>query len=111
MVFTKGEDGCRWTHYRDLKGECPLCGRSAHAGVRKYSERFVCVWLHDDYGSYLKDGSHEPCEIEYGDFERMFYEAERKAVLEHRRENASAREASAFGRAFDEYLREEMNRP
>lgn len=60
-------------------------------------------WLHDDYGSYKAGRYHEPCEIEYGEFDRMLYEAEHKAILKHRKEEADA--GNPFGEALATYLK------
>lgn len=46
----------RWTHWRDLKGICPICGEPAHVGTSKRTGRHF--WLHDKYDMYEYYNGH-----------------------------------------------------
>lgn len=46
----------RWTHWRDLKGTCPICGEPAHVGTSKRTGRHF--WLHDKYDMYEYYNGH-----------------------------------------------------
>lgn len=71
----------RWTHWRDLKGICSICGEPAHVGTSKRTGRHF--WLHDKYDMYEYYNSHGVqglAEIERGEFFKLLREAEKRGI-------------------------------
>lgn len=71
----------RWTHWRDLKGICPICGEPAHVGTSKRTGRHF--WLHDKYDMYEYyngHGIHGLAKIEQGEFFKLLREAEKRGI-------------------------------
>ena len=66
----------RWAHWRDLKGECPVCGGSVHVGSSDRTGRFF--WLHDEFSVvdyYRAHDIHDLVEVEWDEFKALLHEA------------------------------------
>lgn len=71
----------RWTHWHDLKGTCPVCGKPAHVGTSEKTGRHF--WLHDEYDMrehYRDHGTHGLVEVKQEEFKRMLHEARDRGI-------------------------------
>jgi hypothetical protein len=71
----------RWAHWRDLKGECPVCGGAVHVGGSERTGRFF--WLHDvfsftDY--YRAHRMHDLVEVVRDEFKAPLHDARARGL-------------------------------